>query len=133
MQNSYIIDAFLSGLACFMLVYFSFNTISRLRQLNNLIDANAMAAAIGVLWVRSVVLAIPISALLTFALWRTYTLMLFTQTWGYGGMGLLITMAITGILTIWLNVLLVCVCHSGFVPQVPASPPPRPHHNGGFQ
>lgn len=124
MQNSYIIDAFLMGLACFMLTYLYFNTKSRLRQLNAMMSANDMAAALGQLFTRSIVFATPFCLLLIFTLWRSYHLMLLTQTWGYGGLGLLLTMGLGGLFAVWLNAMLVCITHSGFV-RAPM-PPPAP-------
>ncbi|MDN5565899.1 MAG: hypothetical protein L0G25_03775 [Psychrobacter sp.] len=48
-------------------------------------------------------------------LWRFYGLMLASQTWGAGDIGLLVAMFYIGVPLIWLQALLIAVKHSPFI------------------
>jgi hypothetical protein len=115
MQSSYIVDAFLTATAWMVLTYLYFGCRSLIKTLNTLMTAPELAVAITHLFKRGVLLAVPFGVLFVFFLWRFYGLMIATQTWGAGGMGLLIAMLCIGLILIALYAMLVCVRHSSFV------------------
>lgn len=115
MQNSYIVDAFLSGTVWVSLIYLYFACRSRVVELNALVTPDSFLMAITRLLKLSIIIAVPFIAILSFMLWRFYGLMLASQTWGAGGIGLLAMMFVVGAPMIWLYVLLVCVKHSRFI------------------
>lgn len=118
MQNSYIVDAFLSGTVWVSLIYLYFACRSRVVELNTLVTPDSFLMAITRLLKLSIIIAVPFIAILSFMLWRFYGLMLASQTWGAGGIGLLAMMFVVGAPMIWLYVLLVCVKHSRFIGSV---------------
>ena len=118
MQNSYIVDAFLSGTVWVSLIYLYFACRSRVVELNTLVTPDSFLMAITRLLKPSIIIAMPFIAILSFMLWRFYGLMLASQTWGAGGIGLLAMMFVVGAPMIWLYVLLVCVKHSRFIGSV---------------
>ena len=111
MQNAYIVDFFLSGMLMIMMFYLYVDILSRLKLLNKVIDSNTLAVAIGQTLRQSLLLCVP----LMFLLWRFYAVMVISQSWGVGGAGLLVIMAILGSLFVWLDMLLVCIKNSRFV------------------
>lgn len=115
MQNAYLIDFFLSGMLMVMLFYLYIDILSRLKLLNKVIDSNALALAIGHTLRQSLLLSMPLLMLLMFLLWRFHAVMVVSQSWGIGGAGLLVIMAILGTLFAWLDMLLICVKNSRFV------------------
>ncbi|WP_352309086.1 hypothetical protein [Psychrobacter sp. W2-37-MNA-CIBAN-0211] len=124
MQNSYIIDTFLSGLAWMTVIYLYFDTRARIATLNNLISVHALKVALPAMLKRSTFIAAPLMTFYLFLLWRFYGLMVYSTSWGAGGAGLLAGMAMTAIPLMWLNVMLVCVKNSRYAthikPDVPA-------------
>lgn len=114
MQNSYIIDAFLSGVAWMMIVYLYFDSKSRIAHLDGIMTANTLAVALTKSLAVSASFAMPFSALYVFLLWRFIALMVATQSWGYGGAGLITAMALIGLPLLWLHIMLVCVKHSRY-------------------
>lgn len=115
MQNAYIVDFFLSGMLMIMMFYLYVDILSRLKLLNKVIDRNTLAVAIGQTLRQSVLLSVPLLILLMFLLWRFYAVMVISQSWGIGGAGLLVIMAILGSFFVWLDMLLVCIKNSRFV------------------
>lgn len=115
MQNAYIVDFFLSGMLMIMMFYLYVDILSRLNLLNKVIDSNTLAVAIGQTLRQSVLLSVPLLILLMFLLWRFYAVMVISQSWGVGGAGLLVIMAILGSSFVWLDMLLICVKNSRFV------------------
>lgn len=115
MQNAYIVDFFLSGMLMIMMFYLYVDILSRLKLLNKVIDSNTLAVAIGQTLRQSLLLSVPLLILLMFLLWRFYAVMVISQSWGIGGAGLLIIMAILGSFFVWLDILLVCIKNSRFV------------------
>ena len=104
MQNSYIVDAFLSGTVWVSLIYLYFACRSRVVELNTLVTPDSFLMAITRLLKLSIIIAVPFIAILSFMLWRFYGLMLASQAWGAGGIGLLVVMFATGAPMIWLYV-----------------------------
>jgi len=115
MQNAYIVDFFLSGMLMIMMFYLYVDILSRLKLLNKVIDSNTLAVAIGQTLRQSLLLSVPLLILLMFLLWRFYAVMVISQSWGIGGAGLLVIMAILGSFFVWLDMLLVCIKNSRFV------------------
>lgn len=115
MQNAYLVDFFLSSMLLIMLFYLYIDILSRLKALNRVIDSNTLAVAIGHTLRQSLLLSIPLLGLLIFLLWRFYAVMVISKSWGVGGAGLLVIMAILGSFFVWLDMLLVCVKNSRFV------------------
>lgn len=120
MQNSYIVDAFLSGTVWVSLIYLYFACRSRVIELNHLVTPELFLMAITRLLKPSIAIATPFIAILGFMLWRFYGLMLASEAWGAGGIGLLAIMFLVGAPMVWLYVLLVCVKHSRFVGAIEA-------------
>ena len=114
MQNSYIVDAFLTGAAWMTLIFLYFDSRARIKGLSEVVSANTLAVALSRSVKAATSLAVPAAALYLFALWRFYALMVQTQTWGAGGIGLLTALACIGVPLIWLFVMLVFVSHSPF-------------------
>lgn len=121
MQNSYIIDAFLSATVWVTLIYLYFACRSRIAELNTLVTPEIFLFAITRLLKPSIMIAIPFVAILVFMLWRFYGLMLASQTLGAGGIGLLAIMFVVGAPMIWLYVLLISVKHSRFIGDLGAT------------
>lgn len=115
MQNSYIVDAFLSATVWMALIYLYFACRSRIAELNTLVTPEIFLVAITSLLKSSIMIAVPFVGILGFMLWRFYGLMLASQTWGAGGIGLLVIMFVVGAPMIWLQVLLISVKHSRFI------------------
>lgn len=114
MQNSYIVDAFLTGAAWMVLIFLYFDSRARIKALSEVISTNTLAVALSRSAKLATSLAVPAAALYLFALWRFYALMVQTQTWGAGGIGLLAALAFIGVPLIWLVTMLICVSHSPF-------------------
>lgn len=133
MQNSYIVDAFLSATVWMMLIYLYFSCRSKVKVLNDLTTPDVFLVAITKLLKPSIAISLPFIVLLGFMLWRFYGLMLASQAWGAGGIGLLITMFCIGVPLIWLQVLLICVSHSRFVDNTPVQEqqPDKPNNARG--
>lgn len=119
MQNSYIVDTFLSGLAWMVLIYLYFDTRARIGLLSELLSAHALKVALPAMLARSVWIAIPLMVFFTFLLWRFSDVMVQANASGAGAYGLLITMLLAGLPLIWLNVMLICVAHSRYVTNRP--------------
>lgn len=135
MQNSYIVDAFLSGTVWVALIYLYFACRSRVIELNALVTPEIFLMAITRLLKSSIIIAMPFIAILGFMLWRFYGLMLASEAWGAGGIGLLAIMFGVGAPMIWLYVLLVCVKHSRFIGYIETvahnQPAPQPSQARG--
>jgi hypothetical protein len=136
MQNSYIVDAFLSGTVWVSLIYLYFACRTRVIELNALVTPEIFLMAITKLLKSSIIIATPFVAILSFMLWRFYGLMLASEAWGAGGIGLLVIMFGIGAPMIWLYVLLVCVKHSRLIgyaetPVANNRPAPQPSQARG--
>lgn len=116
MQNQYIVDAFLSGTLWAVIAYLFFDSRARVKILANFMDASLLTAALSQVAKKATITAAPFCLFLIFLLWRFYGLMVASQTWGAGGAGLLATLFAIGSALIWLQVVLVFVNHSGFLP-----------------
>lgn len=126
MQNSYIVDAFLSGTVWVSLIYLYFACRSRIIELNALVTPALFLMAITRLLKSSIIIAMPFIVILSFMLWRFYGLMLASQTWGAGGIGVLAIMFCIGVPMIWLYIMLVCVKHSRFIESVEVTANDKP-------
>ena len=115
MQNSYIVDAFLTSMALMMLMFFYFDSRARIKALNGFVSANTLGVAFSRSFKVASCLAMPVVTLYLFSLWRFHALMVQTQTWGAGGIGLLVALACLGVPLVWLFMMLVCVGQSPFV------------------
>lgn len=115
MSKSYIVDAFLSGMAWMLVIYLFFNIKGRISELNEIMDASTLAAAFSNFVKPASLLSTPFCAFFTFLLWRFYGLMDASLTWGAGGLGLLVGLFLVGMPLIWLEILLILVRHSSFV------------------
>lgn len=115
MENSYIVDVFLSACAWFAVIYLSFDCRARIKHLNEHMSAITLATALASLLKKSSLFSLPFAVVFMFLLWRFYGLMIASASWGAGGAGLLVIMAIIGILLIWLDVVLISVRHSSFM------------------
>lgn len=123
MQNSYIIDAFLSGLVGMILIYLYFDTRARIAELSEIISVHALKVALPTMLTRSLLISIPLMGFYVFLLWRFHGFMVHAAASGAGGLGLLAMMLAAGLPLIWLNVILICVSHSRYTT--------RQHNTGG--
>jgi len=115
MQSSYIIDAFLTGTAWMMIAYLYFGSSAMIKELDGLMSAGTLEVAIAESFKLGAMLALPFGVLFVFLLWRFYGLMIATQTWGAGGLGLLIALLLIGLTLIALYAILICVRRSRFI------------------
>ncbi|WLG15034.1 hypothetical protein Q6344_06795 [Psychrobacter cibarius] len=114
MQNSYIVDAFLTGTAWMILIFLYFDIRARIKALNNMMNSTTLAVALSKSVKAATSFAVPFAALYLFLLWRFYAFMVQSQTWGAGGAGLVVILGIIGVLMVWLTMMLVFVAHSPF-------------------
>lgn len=114
MDNSYIVDTFLSGMVWAILVYLFFDVRARIIELNEVMDVTVLSLALAKVAKKASFVALPFVVFFVFLLWRFYGLMLVSRSWGAGGAGLLIAMFAAGVALIWLQSILVFVRNSGF-------------------
>lgn len=114
MQNSYIVDAFLTGAAWMILIFLFFDCKARVKALNGIMSSSTLAVALSKSAKIATSFAVPFAAFYLFLLWRFYALMVQTQTWGAGAVGLLVILGVTGVTLLWLVMMFVFVAHSPF-------------------
>lgn len=114
MQNSYIIDTFLSGALWALSVYLFFDIKARIADIDKVMIAHTLTIAMSESLKVATTIAAPFAVFYVFLLWRFYGLMVASQAWGYGGMGLLIAFLLIGLPMIWLQVMLIIVRRSRF-------------------
>ncbi len=115
MINSYLIDYFL----CYsLLIWIAFSVVNIRQQLADLsqrITTDTLVIAINdLLKIYLPLSLLPISIIL-FLLWRFYAVMIFTQSWGAGGCGLLIILGVYIVGANLLQTMLFCIRHSRYV------------------
>lgn len=115
MDNSYIVDAFLSGAIWVLVTYMYFDIVDRVTEIGEIMPNHLLALAIGELFKRSVYIAAPFVFIWMFLMWRFYALMILSHTFGAGGAGLLIILGVGGAGMIWMISLLSCVKRSRYV------------------
>lgn len=114
MQNSYIVDAFLTGAAWMILIFLFFDCKARIKALGNMMSSATLGVALSKSAKVATSVTVPFAAFYLFLLWRFYALMVQTQTWGAGGVGLLVVLGVMGVGLLWLLMMLVFVAHSPF-------------------
>lgn len=114
MQNSYIVDAFLTGTAWMILIFLFFDCKARIKALGNMMSSTTLGVALSKSVKAATSVTVPFAAFYLFLLWRFYALMVQTQTWGAGGVGLLVILGVMGVGLLWLLMMLVFVAHSPF-------------------
>ncbi len=114
MQNSYIVDAFLTGAAWMILAFLFFDCKARIKALGNMMSSTTLGVALSKCAKVATSVTVPFAAFYLFLLWRFYALMVQTQTWGAGGVGLLAILGVIGVGLLWLLMMLVFVAHSPF-------------------
>ena len=124
MQNSYIVDTFLSGLAWMIIAYLYFDTRARIGVLSESLSVHSLKIALPAMFTRSLIIAVPLMGFFMFLLWRFSDLMVHASASGAGAYGLLAVMLLAGVSMIWLNVILVCVSHSRYAVHQPPEPEP---------
>lgn len=107
MQNSYLVDVFLSACLAIMVLYVVIGIKSRLKQMNEAISPDMFASAFNRVGIKSTLFSVPIIAVLMFLLWRFYALLYIAQSLGAGGVGLIVIIGLAGSLLIWLNMVLI--------------------------
>lgn len=112
MQNSYIIDAFLSGVLWLALVLVVVDVRARTKELSQVLDPATFGTVFYQVLIPASLISVPIMAILGFLLWRFYALMLGSASFGAGGAGLLVIMGAVGAIAVWLDMLLVMVRHA---------------------
>lgn len=114
MQNSYIVDAFLTGAAWMILIFLYFDIRARIKALGSIMSSNTLAVALSRSVKAATSVAVPFAAFYLFLLWRFYAFMVQSQTWGAGGAGLLVILGVMGVGLLWLLMMLIFVAHSPF-------------------
>ena len=114
MDNSYIVDTFLSGMVWAILVYLFFDSRARIAELNEVMDVTVLSLALANVVKKASFVALPFALFFVFLLGRFYGLMVVSRSWGAGGAGLLAAMFAAGVALIWLQSVLVFVRNSGF-------------------
>lgn len=122
MQNTYIIDVFLSAWAWVVLALLYPSVVNHTQKLNAGMDKQLFRAVFSMVFKSSIWLACPFVLVFLFLLWRFGSLMHYTQTLGIGGIGLLIIMGIAGIALIWLKALLVLMTNGLLSPKAEDKP-----------
>lgn len=112
MQNSYIVDVFLSGVLWMITIYLVFDLRARISAIDEVMAASTLTVAMSQSAKLVSYAAIPFCLVFLFLVWRFYGLMVISQSWGYGGMGLLAIFVIIGMPMIWLNIMLIVVHRS---------------------
>lgn len=128
MQNSYIVDAFLSGALWATIIYLFFDIKDRISVIDQLMGINTFSVAMADVVRSATLIALPFIAAYLFLLWRFYGLMLASESWGYGGMGLLIIFVAIGLPMIWLQIMLILVKRGRFIDVVQKTAQLRESH-----
>lgn len=115
MQNSYIVDTFLSGALWMILIYLFFEVKYRLNLLDQIMSVTMFSTAINDVVKAATLITLPFSLIFIFLLWRFHSLMVTSQSWGYGGMGLLIIIGLIGLPLIWVQITLILIQRGPFV------------------
>ncbi len=114
MQNSYIVDAFLTGTAWMILIFLFFDCKARVKALGNMMNSATLGVALSKSAKVATSVTVPFAAFYLFLLWRFYAFMVQSQTWGAGGLGLLVILGVMGVGLLWLLMMLIFVAHSPF-------------------
>lgn len=109
MQNSYLVDIFLSACLAVMVLYVVIGVKVRLKQMNEAISPDMFGAAFNKTGIKATFFSVPMIAVLMFLLWRFYALLYLSQSLGAGGVGLIIIIGLAGSALIWLNMVLINV------------------------
>lgn len=109
MQNSYLVDVFLSACMAIMVLYVVIDAKTRLKQMSAAINPSMFGAAFNQIGIKATLFSVPIIAVLMFLLWRFYALLYISQSLGAGGIGLIIIIGLAGSALIWLNMVLMSV------------------------
>lgn len=112
MQNSYIIDAFLSGVLWLALVLVVVDVRARTKELSQVLNPSTFGAVFYQVLIPASLISAPLIAVLGFLLWRFYALMIGSASFGAGGAGLLVIMGAVGAIAVWLDMLLAMVRHA---------------------
>lgn len=115
MQNSYIVDVFLSGALWALTTFLFFDIKDRIINIDKTMLAHTLTLAMNEVVKLATIVAAPFGVFYLFLLWRFYSLMVLSESWGYGGMGLLLMFLLAGLFMIWLEVMLIFVSRSRFV------------------
>ena len=115
MQNSYIVDVFLSATAWVVIAYLYFEVRAGVKAISEIMSASTLSVALGHVLKTASLIALPFFGFFGFLLWRFYALMVVSQSWGAGGMGLITGMAIIGASLIWVQFMLLLVRRSRFI------------------
>lgn len=115
MSNAYIIDAFLSFWAWFALAWLCVSVGSDIKKLNHMTNKTLFALAVEALAKFSIVLSLPFLIIFAFLLYRFGSLLYQANMGGVGAIGLMVIMAVSGLMMIWLKVLFILIMHSDYV------------------
>lgn len=86
-----------------------FDIKARLVAIEKIMVAHTLSDAMKEALKMATIIAAPFCIFYIFLLWRFYSLMVVSQSWGAGGMGLLAIFLLIGIPMIWLQIMLICV------------------------
>ena len=115
MQNSYIVDVFLSAAAWVVIAYLYFEVRAGMAAISGVMSASTLSVALGYVVKTGSLIALPFFGVFVFLLWRFYALMIVSESWGAGGVGLIAIMAFIGGALIWLQSILSLVKRSQFL------------------
>ena len=115
MSNAYIIDAFLSFWIWFALAWLCVSVGSDIKKLNHMTNKTLFTYAVEALAKHSLVLSLPFLITFAFLLYRFGSLLYQANMGGVGAIGLMVIMAVSGLMMIWLKVLFILIMHSDYV------------------
>lgn len=111
MQNSYLIDAFLSFWLWLSLAVMYIDVTNLVKKANMTITPDIFAIYFDMTATTATLVAFLPMALYGFLLWRFCSLIMQAGMWGAGSVGLLIILCIMGLGLIWLKVLITIMLH----------------------
>ncbi|MDO5769032.1 MAG: hypothetical protein Q4P13_05965 [Psychrobacter sp.] len=114
MANSYIVDTFLSGSIWVMLAFMFFDIMARVKEINAIMPKHILALAVGAKLKTASYFSIPFLGIWAFLCWRFVALMIESQTFGVGGIGLIAILGVAGAIMIWVTLLLIVIKHSRY-------------------
>lgn len=111
MQNSYLIDAFLSFWLWLSLALVYVDVVNLVKKANTAITADVFAIYFDMTAKTATLVALLPMALYGFLLWRFCSLIVQAGMWGSGAIGLLIILCGMGMGLIWLKALITIMLH----------------------
>lgn len=111
MQNTYIVDAFLSFWLWLSLALVYVDVTNLVEKANKAITSDMFAIYFDMAAKTATIISLLPMTLFAFLLWRFCSLTIHAGMWGAGAIGLLVILTIMGFGLIWLKVLITLMLH----------------------